>query len=188
MDRTRCFVAIPLQPPASTAVADLVHGLRNDVRGVKWVAPENLHLTVKFLGDLDNRDLPEACRYMREACEDIEPFTIYFQGLGTFPKNRAPRVVWLGIEANTESLQLVHQRLEHSLESLGVRRENRAFRPHLTLGRPTSNFDGEALAHVLAAHGNQLLAEMDVNEVQLMASFLDRGGPTYTVIDDVALG
>ena len=135
MQTTRTFIAVEVGSPAREVMLRLIKQLSSELEGVRWTQPDQLHLTLKFLGDIDNRSLPEICTQMRAACEGIEAFSVALEGLGAFPKNKPPRVLWAGIEQGAAQLSTLHQRLESSLHSVGAPNEGRGYTPHMTLGR-----------------------------------------------------
>ncbi len=187
MERIRSFIAIQVQSPAIEAVSQIIRTLQSRIRKVKWVNPAQAHLTVKFLGDIDNRDIPSICRCLEDACCGIAPFTIPLGGVGTFPARGRPRIVWLGVGHQVEPLRLIHERLDQSLQQFGVRREGRLFRPHITIGRPSNDVDVEGLTSILANMQSEVIAEMEVDECHLVASYLDRQGPTHELMHTVSL-
>src|SRR5205823_4298183 len=114
---------------------------------VKWVSPANLHLTLLFLGELDDRDLAQVCRLAAKATAKLEPFRISVAGIGAFPNLRRPKVLWAGINEGSEELIAIFHGIESPLFEAGFyRKEERAFSPHLTLGRAKEEADGFLLA------------------------------------------
>ena len=133
---SRLFIAVELTPAARRYTEESLSIFKEGLpSGVRWVRPEGVHLTLKFLGNVSNDAIPTIESGMRRAAEGICPFTVRVQGAGCFPSSRRPRVLWLGLQGELESLLTAQSRLEDSLEVLGVDRESRRFRPHLTLGR-----------------------------------------------------
>jgi 2'-5' RNA ligase len=187
MNSLRCFVAIDARPPASEAIARILGDLQKDVPQVRWTPLHQIHLTVKFLGNTDHRDLPGVCHALDEVCRDLIPFSIVMGKLGSFDTHGKPRVVWLGIQSGAERLHRIHQLLEDSLPSFGAVREGRLFHPHFTLGRPLKDVDPELLAKSMKQATAQEGAEMVVDQLHLMASSLDRAGPTYQNLHTIRL-
>ena len=150
---------------------------------VRWVKPEHLHLTLKFLGDVDLRDIPEVCAAMTRAAASVPPFTLRMVGAGAFPRESQPRTVWIGADEGTEEIAVLHERIEVALAELGFRREHRRFRPHLTIGRVRSADRGiEELARVLGENHDFVAGVVDVDEVVAFSSELDRAGPIHEAL------
>ena len=186
MDSSRTFIAIELGASAAATVERLIHELQQQVDGVRWSRREQLHLTLKFIGDLDHRQLPALCGQLRVACAEVEPFAVLLQGLGTFPKDRPPRVVWAKVQQGADSLQQLSRQLTTALQDFGLRRETRAYTPHLTLGRVGRTADTQQLQHALARLANTSV-RFDVNEIVLFATRKERGSVYYEPLDIVEL-
>ena len=187
MQTTRTFIAVEVGSPAREVMLRLLKQLSSELTGVRWTQPDQLHLTLKFLGDIDNRDLPEACNQMRAACEGVEAFTVSLVGLGAFPKNKPPRVLWSGIEQGAEQLALLHQRLDSSLVGVGAPADGRGYTPHLTLGRINRNAEQEQIAKRLTQDSATQFAQFDVSELLLIASVRERNRMIYETIDTASL-
>jgi 2'-5' RNA ligase len=188
VETTRTFVAIEIGEAGLDQLDRIVQKLRSSVDGFRWTRTDHLHVTVKFLGDVDNRDLPEICLILKEACQDLQPFGLRLRGLGTFPKGRPPRVIWAGIEQEEgQSLQTLHDVLNSRLTRLGVAREGRAFSPHVTIGRAKRGTRGGSLASQLESIGEGLNVDFSVEQVQLLASQKENGGVRYDPICTVEL-
>ncbi len=150
---------------------------------MRWVNPEGVHLTLKFLGNVSKDAIPIIESGMRRAAEGICLFTVRIQGAGCFPSSRRPRVLWLGLQGELEPLLTAQSRLEDSLEASGVDRETRRFRPHLTLGRVSSGLsEGRAgrLKETLEAVGEMGPCDLPVDGLSLMESVLGKEGAVYT--------
>lgn len=189
MERSRIFVAVDVAAAVRSRAAGLQARLAQATANVRWVEPNHLHLTLVFLGETDNRDLPAVCRAVREVAGREPPFTVQVAGLGAFPNVRRPKVVWAGVTKGAEALRRLFARLEERLYALGCyRREERAYTPHLTLGRVRGEADGLALAPALARHAAWEGGSFPVGEVVVYASELTRDGPVYTVVGRAELG
>ncbi len=188
MRTTRTFIAIEIGPPACDVLHRLLEKLRRTNESVRWTGAEHLHVTLKFLGDIDNRELPGICSALEEACRQVEPFMVQVRGLGTFPRGKPPRVIWAGIEDGDERPMLnMHEKLDSTLGMLGVPREGRAFSPHLTLGRVIRRSSTSQLATQLQSEGESLSTQFEVDEVKLLASLKERGGIRYEPVSTVEL-
>jgi 2'-5' RNA ligase len=190
MHTIRSFIAIPLSPEVQRSAKRLMRDLRQEKDGIKWVPEDNLHLTLKFLGEVIDRDVPAVCRSIREVCQHFAPFALEFAGAGGFPTSDRPRVIYAGIVDGSESLIQLVTALETELAKLGFKPEPRDYRPHLTLGRVKSSGRSASadLVDRVQRNAERKLGTMAADQVKLIASFLDREGPTYNVMDTIWLG
>ena len=188
---SRLFIAVELTPAARRYAAEALRIFQEGLPfGVRWVRPEGIHLTLKFLGNVPKDAIPTIESGMRQAAEGICPFTVRVQGAGCFPSSRRPRVLWLGLQGELEPLIAVQSRLEDSLEALGLDRDARTFRPHLTLGRVSGGLSGgwaERVTETLQAVESMGPCDLPVDGLSLMESVLGRGGAVYTRRAFVAL-
>lgn len=190
MQTIRSFIAVPLPENVSRSTARLIKRLSQLDEGIKWVPADNLHLTLKFLGEVDNTLVPRICQVTREICEGYDPFELSFAGTGGFPALEKARVLWVGVADPSGSLVRLVSELETELADLGFKPEPRDYTPHLTIGRTRSGGRraSEKIVEQMTAAQEIVLGEMDVTEVHMMASFLDKTGPTYQVMDTIQLG
>jgi 2'-5' RNA ligase len=132
----RVFVAVELPEDVREAVYRGTARLRQANRDVRWVPAPNMHLTLKFLGDIDDRRLAPVRKAVAAVAADQAPFDLCLGEVGAFPTLRRPRVVWIGVRGATDALGALAQRLDEQLHDVGFPRESRPYRAHLTLGRP----------------------------------------------------
>jgi 2'-5' RNA ligase len=189
MARTlRTFIAVESSPEVHTKAQQLIKELSATPAKVKWVEPHNLHLTLKFLGDVEMLEMPNICEALTVAAANIAPFDLESFGAGAFPSLHSPRTVWIGARSGSDEMVDLHDRIEQALEPFGFRREQRRFRPHLTIGRVRNSPDGiEELAERLAARREFVGGSTDVSEIVLFSSELGREGPTYEVLHTAPL-
>lgn len=189
MARTlRSFIALELSGEIRTKTRRLIESLRPTTENVKWVADPSLHLTLKFLGEVDYRDVARVDRALGEAVRELPPFLAEVRGTGAFPTLDRPRTIWVGVSEGEAEIVELHGRIEERLAPLGFRSEHRRFRPHVTIGRVRHSPLGEPLlAEQLAAQQGFVGGTMDVGEVVLFSSTLGREGPTYEVLSSVEL-
>ena len=192
MERVRSFIAVELPSAARDAVERVMRVLRATAGdGVRWVRPEGIHLTLKFLGDIDVDSVPAISMALDRCAASAAPFELFLEGVGVFPNARRPRVVWVGLGGALESLQGLQQSVERELEALGFARERRAFTPHLTLGRVrdgASAQQGRALSEAIAGASVQPGVELPVRELALTKSDLRPTGAVYTRLHAARLG
>lgn len=185
----RTFVAVEISPEVRTRAGQLIAQLQTNSAHVKWVEPSNLHFTMKFLGEIDLLDVHRVCGALTEAVQRLPPFEIVAQGAGAFPDPSRPRTIWLGVGEGEEAMVELHAALEAALTPLGFRRENRRFRPHLTLGRLRGPGEGiDELAAELAQHAEFVAGVVSVDDVVLFSSELQRTGPVYEALCTADLG
>lgn len=181
------FIAIEIQE--NKALAELIASYRSALAGekIRWVNPSGMHLTLAFLGDIDKQQQEEAAKVLRETAHGFEPFTIEFTGAGLFRDLRRPRVLWLGIEAG-DTLYRMRSVLCHRLKEERLLDEEKAFRPHLTLGRMKRIENRERLSDLLSEVRGHKLPPQHVKEVILYESILREGSPpVYRRVEEAEL-
>jgi len=188
LESIRAFIAVPASDEVRSLVKEVVGGLRWTGANVKWVEPENVHFTVKFLGNISKEDAAKLGVALSEALRDDVRFDVTITKAGTFPGGtRAPRVVWLGLEEGFEDLKHIAGKVEEACAGLGFEREKRSFKAHLTIGRVRRGSRNLTdLAEAVAKVEFKPL-KLSVDRVNLTRSRLSPRGPTYTVIESVAL-
>lgn len=188
MQRVRAFIAIPVASGVASRASELMRRLRASNAAVNWVAPQNLHLTLKFLGETPINEAPEICEAVRRATADAPPFDVAFRGLSAFPSVDKPRTIWLGVSEGEQDLADLAGRIDDELAKLGYARETRKFSAHLTIGRVRESIASDhPLLDAMAKHVDFDANIMGVDEVVIYASFLDRKGPTYDALGTVEL-
>jgi 2'-5' RNA ligase len=194
-DGVRTFLAIGIPEDQQLRLAEVQEALGRHAKQMKWVRPKLLHLTVRFLGNVDRNRLELVTRAAAQATADLAPFTLRLTDIGAFPSERSPRVIWVGLleDSGLAALQRLFALTENALAASGFERESRAYAPHLTLGRVRDDVSqadrrevGESLRNVRSlAHASGVVP---VTELLVMRSDLSRSGPTYTVISRTPLG
>jgi 2'-5' RNA ligase len=188
MARVRTFIAIDLGKAIRERLVALQTQLAAAVPEVKWTDRDNLHVTLLFLGEVDDRELPAVCRAVEDAARALPTFPLSVEGTGCFPNARRPRIVWAGIGSGTQEVCALHDALEPPLLELGCyRREERKYTPHVTLGRLRGEQPPHGLASALAKQQGWSAGDMTVREVHVMSSELTSQGPTYTVLSRAKL-
>ena len=178
-DLIRTFIAVELTDSVREQIARLEQPLRKEGTKVKWVKPENLHLTLKFLGNVQAVRIDDVVEATQEAVQGIEPFILSFSGLGLFPNLKRARVIWIGIEQRADSLGRIQRELEERLFQRGFAREERGFSPHLTIGRVKSQRGIGGLVSKLDKTEFES-EKIRVDQVVVMRSDLRPTGAVYT--------
>lgn len=188
----RLFVAVPVPDEvrdAIRAVVDAVrHGSDPEVREVRWVRLEGVHLTLRFLGPTPESRLPDAVAAADEAARQTRPFAVAIGGAGAFPSAARPRALWLGVAEGAEALAAAAERLDDALAERGWPRSGRPFRPHLTLARSDGVAAGPTTAARLVAAGAGLRAAFTATSIGLFESITGRGPAHYVELHDARLG
>lgn len=183
----RAFIALNLPKKERQRVHRAARLLREEDMPVRWVDPDNLHITLKFLGEVRPERVGAVEETLARVAQGTPPFPLTLAGFGAFPTIRRPRVIWLGVDATPE-LRCLKQDLEWALADCGFEAETRAFHPHLTLGRADPR-DGagafRGLDEVVA--GLEFHAEVRMHSVDLMRSHLSRAGARYSVVTNARL-
>jgi len=182
----RCFVAFDLPRPVRNHLAKVTAPLRERY-DIRWVPPEQMHVTVLFAGDV-GREAVDALAERVERCE-LAPLSLQLQPLGVFPPRGIPRVVWAGLGGGTAALRATQEQFEAVAEPLGIPREKRAFTPHVTLGRVKSPFGALALIDQLAERSADLKDKpFEAPSLTLYESVLTPQGPRHEVVTRRAAG
>lgn len=191
MDAIRTFIAIGLPPDLRTKLGNIVQQLQEQClarggesarKAVRWVLPDNIHLTLKFLGEVSEANMQALARLLKVEVLRYQPFSIQISGVGTFPNIRRPRVIWAGSEAPPALAALQHS-IEVETRALGYPTEERDFSPHLTLGRVSQNASPAEIAAISQAIAGMKIGPIGtvfVNQIQLIRSDLHPGGAVYT--------
>lgn len=184
MAQVRTFIAIGLSPEVRHALARCQEMLgAAQAHYAKWVDPEGVHLTLKFLGNVDESKLPDLAEALRRSVSGLPAFRVSTGALGAFPNARSPRVIWVGLEGDLGALRVLHRAVEEALAPLGFPPEGRAFAPHLTLARlreTATPGDKARLAQSLAEVRMEGAATTAVDEIIVMKSQLARTGAVYS--------
>ncbi len=184
----RCFIAIELPEAVKSTLSGIEEDLKKSKADVRWVKPDNIHLTLKFFGNIEEKKTEKIIEIMENICNQYAPFTIEIKGMGTFPNIKSPRVLWVGIEGNA-TLKTLQEEIENKMESIGFDREDRAFTAHLTLGRFRSSIEKEGLLKAVKLHEKDtFVGSINVQSLSLIRSDLHPEGARYTKIIDISLG
>ena len=187
MTTIRSFIAIELPNEIKNKISELLHKIKQTRADVKWVNPQSIHLTLKFLGNIETGKIEDILSGIKNSSEGIKPFSVEINSISAFPKPEYPRVVWIGINEKTGTLLTLSQKMEENLSYLGFEKEERSFKPHLTLGRVKSQKRKEQLLSFIIQSKDLSLGMFSVTEISLMQSILKPSGAEYSCLGRVGL-
>ncbi len=176
----RTFVALPLPPEVRASIAELVGSSRQGSPALRWIRPEQAHLTLAFLGDLDDGAVAELRSSVRRVAREVAPFESDVRGVGAFPTPARGRTLWLGWGQGARQVRELHALLTAALAAAGWALERRPFRPHVTLARCRTPAD---LRGTVAALERWRSASWTVTAIDVMASCLTADGAVHTRIE-----
>lgn len=186
-ETVRTFVAIELPPQVRAHLADCQERLRRAGGDVRWVRTDLIHLTLVFLGNVPADMLGDLEAAVREAVAPFGPLTMRVQGAGRFPPRGLPRTIWIGIEETSGGLAKLQAAVARAAGAFAEKEEDRAYAPHLTLGRVKSPRGGRDLAGAIDAMSGATGPSFEAREVTIFRSELSPQGPTYTPLARVPL-
>jgi len=185
-EEIRAFIAIEMPDEVRAGLSSLQRKLRPGQHPyVKWVHPEGIHLTLKFLGNIRRDQVSPIEEALSQASTGVSPFQLQLGGLGAFPNLARPRVIWVAMTGDLEQLATLQRGIEQCLIPLGFARESRPFAPHLTLGRLRERASPEErrrIGELVKATQSEDAATMEAGAVSLMRSTLTPQGAIYDCI------
>ncbi|MEW6040493.1 MAG: RNA 2',3'-cyclic phosphodiesterase [Elusimicrobiota bacterium] len=184
----RLFASVEVTDDVKNIAYRIIENLKKANADVKWVEKENLHITMKFLGEQPDEKLIKIKEALKLAASNSQRCKIKIENIGTFPGSKNIRVIWLGVTAEIDKLKLLAQNVDESLSKINFEKEKREFSPHLTIGRVRSNKNISKLSDTIELlQKDELLNKntnsVDVNELVLFQSKLSPHGPEYSVIE-----
>ncbi len=180
--RIRAFIAVPLPAEVRDHARRLQGLLQEQGLGMRWVKPDAIHLTLKFLGDIDNEQVPVLEKALAAVALGTPPLALAVKGLGVFPNVKKARVLWMGLAGETALLHAAHKRLETQLVLMGYKPEKRRYSAHLTLARARGVLDPHRLVRCMEAAGGFEAVAFTARQMVLYQSDLRPGGAVYTVL------
>lgn len=183
----RAFIAITPPPTLQHTVAAIREVFQPLDLPWRWVTPEQIHLTLKFLGNVPAEHVTILAQAMASAVQGHTAFTVRAQSLGCFPHPSRPRVLWVGLADPSQALAHLNERLTAALIPAGFPPEDRPFHPHLTLARAQHGIRAHQLLPILQAYQNRCFGEFAITQLHLFQSELQRGGARYTILRSVTL-
>ena len=183
----RTFIAVSLSSSVLAEIKQAVRTFQANSEGVLWVEPKNLHVTLKFLGDMPLNELPQLIDAVTQSVCQARSFDLTFQGFGAFPNWESPKTLWIGCREGSEELRHLADKIDESLLPLGFPKEARRFSPHLTIGRIKKTARHSPLLPLLDEQQNRRFGSCSVREVQIFSSELTKRGPIYDELATIPL-
>jgi len=184
-DTFRAFIAIDLPESVKSFLSEAQETLKLYGFRVKWIRPQNIHLTLKFLGDTATADIDKIVEAMTLAARNRPVVSLTAKGIGVFPNVRRPRVIWAGLNGQLEILSGLQQTLDACLADLGFARERRAFKSHLTLGRVKGNIASGRMKAAIDKLKEFESESFEINQIILFKSELRPSGAVYTKVQEI---
>lgn len=183
----RCFIAVPLPESVKIHIHKIQENICSLGLKMRWIKPENIHLTLKFLGDIPFSDIDAVYRAMAQTSESFKPLTLGIKGIGVFPSIKNPRILWMGMKEETHTLIQLQQSLENNLIHLGFQKEKRSFKAHLTIARIKNRIFPKDLLEVIEKYKKFELEPFIANDIILYKSVLKPTGAVYTKLKTITL-
>jgi len=183
----RCFIAIEIPDTIRRSIDDSITALKKSGAEVKWVARENIHLTVQFLGETEESLIPKIKEALDKKLSPYSPFYIRISDVGCFPDRKRPRVIWVGVEESSPLMDL-YKDIANAMEAFGYKQEERAFTPHITIGRVKSGKNMRELLVRLDEVGAIRFSDFEVLNITLMKSELKPSGAKYDSLAEIPFG
>jgi 2'-5' RNA ligase len=187
-DTLRTFIAFKLPETIISHIRRIQEKIKACGFRMGWVLPENIHLTLKFLGEIPKQDIDIVSQGMAETATLYSPMTFSAKGIGVFPTVKRPRVLWIGLNGDTYPLIQMQKDLEERLDAVGFPKEDRAFKAHLTIGRVKAELDPQKLVEVMEKFSGIESERFIADKIILFRSELKPGGAVYTELHSVDLG
>ena len=190
----RAFIAIELSAELKRQISELQADLKRqapELQALSWVRPEGIHLTLRFLGDMDERQIEPLTNVLKAAAATVPVFRLELRGLGGFPTPARTRVLWLGLTGDAEAISALHHlqaTIEQEVVGLGFAGEERAYTPHLTLARVRNRAVSGPLAKLIMKEQDRMVGELRAGSVELIKSELRPSGALYSSLVEVPFG
>ncbi len=176
----RTFIAIDIPEDLKKKIASVQEQMKQFNAPVRWVSKPSFHLTLKFLGYIDESTVSTVCKQLDAIAQSFKPFRISLRRLGTFPDLSSPRVIWMGVRDDGDLLSQINEKVESAMDTLDFEKETRPYSPHLTLGRVKGKDNLFRLATFIKLYGdNQIIGEFPADKMHLFKSTLKRSGAVY---------
>lgn len=182
MNTIRAFIAVEIDLQTKQKISNLVSSLEKSNADVKWITKEQMHLTLKFLGNVEQSKIQEISNVLKSIADNFKPFSISLSNIGGFPNLDHPRVIWVAINKNAGILKNIAEKIDLELEKSGLKKDSREFKSHLTLGRVRSSKNMAALIKLIKETAFSSENDFNITKLILFRSALTPKGATYTVL------
>ena len=186
----RAFIAIELPEDIRKALAQLQNRLKSCGADVKWVEPNNIHLTLKFLGEIDDTQFNKITSILQNFLASANSFSAVISSIGAFPNINSPKVIWIGIDKGDNEVKVIAKSLENEIKNVGIAMEDKSFSSHITIARIRSTLNLGKLVKelkILESDFSLQVRGFDVTKITLFKSSLTPKGPIYEILKEVAL-
>ena len=183
----RTFVAVESSEKARNELSEVQDELERTGADLKLVSKENIHMTLRFLGDVNENRLDYVRDAIRKSC-DIESFEAEIKGMGIFPNPNYIRVIWAGVDSGTSELEALRENLDQNLQEIDISSDDKDFTPHYTIARVKSGKAKDQLRSIVENNSDTMFGTVDVENIKLMKSELTPDGPIYTPLEVYQLG
>jgi len=181
-DYFRAFIAVEITDAIRAELADVQSVVEEANGHVSWVRPQNIHCTLVFLGDIFANMVNSITTALKQATVGCKPFEIEIAGLGFFGSARSPRIIWAGMAGRTDALIELQGKITAAVLQVGLKPDEKPFKPHLTIGRVRSNRNAAALVKAIKANETKSFGKVSVERIVLMKSQLTANGPVYSLL------
>jgi len=175
----RSFIAIEVPTAIKASIDGIIRAVSGEARGIRWVSTENIHLTIKFLGDVRDDIVAEIENRLKLIGKRYHPFSVGIRGLGSFPNFNNPNVLWLGVEAS-DQLEALYREIDVTLSDMGFQKDNRRFSPHLTIARVKDRHNIGPVLKELSTYKDAFFGTIEIREILLMKSVLKPSGAEHS--------
>lgn len=183
----RTFIAIELPEEIQKKLGEFSDSVKNPNDRITWVFPKNIHLTLKFIGDVPASDIDSIKNIIIDVAGGYGSFEASIKGTGVFPSERNPRVVWIGVDSGKDKIKDIYTELEERLVSIGIPKEERGYTPHITLARVKYIKDIKGFAGIISKYKENLFGSLSVDGISLIKSTLTPKGAVYEVLYSIPL-
>ncbi len=187
----RVFIALDISEPARSSLAGVMDRLKEAIpRGARWVDPQGIHLTLKFLGNIDSARTHGILEPLCRIGEESSSFSLSLAGLGVFPNQREPRVLWAGVEGEMEPLASLQEKVEEAMADQGFTRERRGFNPHLTIGRVRDRIatsERQKIGATILSHSLEQTEPWTADTMHLFRTTFTEHGSIHDIIGSAPL-